>query len=120
MVKYKIEFYEKKTGEEPAKEFILGLPPKMQAKILKILDILELNGSLIRLPYSEHLEDGIFEIRAKQGTDITRVLYFFFTEKKIVLTNGFVKKTQKTPRNVIDLAKKSRIDYEGRNTHDQI
>ena len=65
MIKYVIEFYAKETGEEPAKEFILALSPKMKAKILKILDLLELNGPLTRLPYSEHLDDGIFEIRAK-------------------------------------------------------
>lgn len=113
-MKYEIEFYSKENGEEPAKQFILGLPPKMKAKILKILDILELNGPLTRLPYSKLLDDGIFEIRAKQGSDITRVLYFFYIGRKIILTNGFVKKTQKTPRSEIDLAKKYRQDYERR------
>lgn len=120
MMKYEIEFYSKVTGEEPAKDFILQLTPKMKAKILKILDILEMNGPLTRLPYSEHLDDGIFEIRAKQGSDITRVLYFFFIGKKIILTNGFVKKTQKTPRWEIELAKRYRQDYEGRIAHDQL
>lgn len=60
------------------------------------------------MPYSDHLVDGIFEIRAKVGSDIARVLYFFVIGKKIVLTNGFIKKTQKTPKNEIELAKKYR------------
>ena len=42
--------------------------------------------------------EGIFELRAKVGSDITRVLYFFYVERHIILTNGFIKKTQKTPR----------------------
>ncbi len=42
-------------------------------------------------------EDGIFELRAQQGSDITRVLYFFQIGNKAYLTNGFTKKTQKTP-----------------------
>ena len=39
MNNYSIEFYSKENGEEPAREFILRLEPKMQAKILKILDL---------------------------------------------------------------------------------
>ncbi len=106
MQNYNIEFYSKNNGEEPAREFILGLEPKMQAKMLKILDLLQVNGPYMRLPYSEHLDDGIFEIRAKQSTNKSRVLYFFAIGQKIVLTNGFVKKTQKTPNKEIELAKK--------------
>jgi len=120
MTNYNIEFYSKENGEEPAREFILGLDPKMQAKILKILDLLQVNGPYMRLPYSEHLEDGIFEIRAKQSTNISRILYFFTMEQKIVLTNGFVKKTQKTPKREIDLAKKYRKDFEGRLRNEQL
>ncbi len=114
MNKFTIEFYEKENGEEPVEDFILQLDPTMQAKIIKIIDLLEINGPLTRLPYSEHLENGIFEIRAKQGTNITRILYFFYAGRKIILTNGFVKKTQKTPREEIELAKKYRFDYERR------
>jgi len=39
------------------------------------------------------------------------VLYFFYYEGKIILTNGFVKKTQKTPPEEIRLAKERRADY---------
>ena len=55
-----------------------------------------------------------YELRAVQGNNITRVLYFFVVGQKIILTNGFVKKTQKTPESEIDLAKKYRKDYESR------
>ena len=47
-------------------------------------------------------------------TNITRVLYFFVVDKKIVLTNGFVKKTQKTPRKEIERAKRELKDYKRR------
>ena len=43
--------------------------------------------------------------------NISRVLYFFVVGKKIVLTNGFIKKTQKTPRSEILKAKQYRADY---------
>ena len=50
-------------------------------------------------------------MRAKVGTDISRVLYFFYYEGRIVMTNGFVKKTQKTPREEIQIAKDRRKDF---------
>lgn len=63
------------------------------------------------MPYSKMLFDGIFELRAKQGSDITRVLYFFYIGHRIVITNGFLKKTDKTPSHQIDMAKKYRDIY---------
>ena len=111
MREYDVDFFTKENGDGPVKEFLLSLDKKMRAKLLVELDLLEENGPQLREPYSKHLEDGIFELRAKQGSDITRVLYFFFVGKKIVLTNGFTKKTQKTPRAEIAAAKKYCAEY---------
>lgn len=108
---YKIEFYDKADGSEPAKEFILSLDLKMRAKVLRTVALLRDAGPSLREPYSKPLDDGIFEIRTKFGSDITRVLYFFMVGQKIILTNGFIKKTQKTPASEIALAKQYRADY---------
>lgn len=82
------------------------------------MEILEEKGNLLRMPYSKHIEDGIFEVRAKVGSNISRIMYFFYYEGKIIMTNGFIKKMQKTPRNEIDLAKKYRKDFlEGKGDH---
>lgn len=83
----------------------------MQAKIFKNLELLEIRGNELREPFSKHIEDGIFEIRNKVGNDITRIFYFFVIGQKIILSNGFIKKTQKTPKAEITLAKKYRNDY---------
>ena len=77
MQEYEIEFYDKADGSEPAKEFILSLDKKMQAKVLRTVALLREEGPFLREPYSKALDDGIFEIRTKFGSDITRVLYFF-------------------------------------------
>ena len=66
--------------------------PKHESKVIP-LELLEVYGHELREPYSKILDDGIFELRAKQGSDISRILYFFVIGNKIVLTNGFVKKT---------------------------
>ena len=112
---FDVEYYEKEDGTFPAEEFILSLDTKMQAKMFRELELLETFGNELREPHSKPLGDGIYEIRAKVASDITRVLYFFVVNKKIILTNGFVKKTQKTPDNEIALAKKYRKDYLERN-----
>lgn len=115
MSEFEIIFYEKPDGTEPAKDFLLSVDTKMRARLVKIIELLSVNGTSLRKPYSEYLTDGIFEIRAKVGSDISRVLYFFIVGKKIILTNGFIKKTQKTPKNEIESAKKYRKDFLERN-----
>ena len=75
------------------------------------MEILEEKGTELRLPYSGPLGDGIFELRCKQGSNITRALYFFFHGGRIIVTNGFTKKTQKTPPGEIKLAKDRRADW---------
>ena len=111
MQEYDVDFFIKENGDCPVKEFLLSIDKKMRAKLMVDIALLEENGPQLREPYSKHLEDGIFEIRAKQGSNITRVLYFFFVGKKIILTNGFTKKTQKTPQSEIATAKKYRAEY---------
>lgn len=90
-----MDFYEKENGEQPAKEFMLSLDKKLRAKLADTIMILQDNGYELREPYSKHISEGIFELRAKQGSDITRVMYFFYVDRHIILTNGFIKKTQK-------------------------
>ena len=94
MSNFQVEFYALPDGSKPAKEFVLGLDKKMRAKMLHTIEILEDKGNKLRMPYSEHLDDGIFEIRAKVGSDISRVLYFL-----------------KTPPAEIERAKLYRKDY---------
>jgi phage-related protein len=110
-MKFKVLFYQKEDGTEPAKVFLNSLDKKMRAKMVRTIETLQNNGTDLREPYSKYLEDGIFELRAKVGSDISRVLYFFFVGQRVVLTNGFVKKTQRTPIKEIALAKKYRRDF---------
>ncbi len=108
---FEVEFYTKDNGEKPAKDFILGPDVKMRAKVLGIINVLEEKGNQLREPYSKYLDHGIFENCGKVGTDITRILYFLYYGKKIIITNGFIKKTQETPKREIKLAKSYRKDY---------
>lgn len=111
MIDFTVVAYEKENGEVPVEDFLNSLDVKMRAKMFGMIGLLQEKGNQLREPYSKHLDDGIFELRCKVGSNITRVLYFFYYEGQIVLTNGFVKKTQKTPKDEIKLAKDRRADY---------
>ena len=108
---YQAIFYDKPDGTIPTSEFLLAIDKKMRAKMIWTINVLKTDGPDIREPYSKHLDDGIFELRAKVGTDITRVLYFFMVGKRAILTHGFVKKTDKTPSSEIEKAKQYRSEY---------
>lgn len=114
MKKFEVIFYEKENGECPIEEFINSLDLKMKVKLIGLLELLEEKGYQIREPYSKLIEDGIFELRCQVGNNITRVLYFFYVGEKIVLTNGFVKKTRKIPLEEIKIAKARRVDFKER------
>jgi phage-related protein len=86
---------------------------KVKAKIIWTLDLIE---DLERVPetYLKHIEgaNGLYEIRVQLGSDIFRIFCFFDDGRLVVLANGFQKKTQKTPRNEIEMAIRIKSDYE--------
>lgn len=88
-------FYKTDSGKEPAKEFVENLDKKLRAKVLRTIELLQEYGHDLREPYSKFIRDGIFELRVQLGSDNVRILYFFFFEGNIILTNGFMKKSQK-------------------------
>lgn len=106
-----MDFFKCDNGECPVIEYLNSINIKLRAKMAWTIGLLETNGNMLGMPYSEQLEDGIFELRAKQGSDISRVLYFFCVGRKIVLTHGFTKKTNKVPKSEIETAKKYREIY---------
>ncbi len=117
-VSFVVVFYETEDKKNPIADFLDSLNPKMSAKIIGLMELLEEKGTALREPYSAPLGDGLFELRCKVGSDITRTLYFFYYGGKIVFTNGFVKKTQKTPKGEIKLAKERREDWIRRHNND--
>jgi phage-related protein len=98
-------------------EFFIKQKSKVQDKIIWTLDLIE---ELPRVPetYLKYLEgtDGLYEIRIKLGSDIYRIFSFFDEGKLVVLTNGFQKKTQKTPKQEFEKALKIKKEYENENS----
>lgn len=112
---FNIEFYTLESGKQPVAEFLDSLTAKMRVKAVGSLELLEEFGNHLKEPYSKYLSDGIFELRIKFASDISRIFYFFVVNNKIVLTNGFIKKT---PSGELDKAKKYKADYERRHSYE--
>ncbi|WP_405354906.1 type II toxin-antitoxin system RelE/ParE family toxin [Ruminococcus sp.] len=112
---FEIIFYETEDSHKPVIDFLNSLDTKMRVKALREIQLLKEFGYTLREPNSKALQDGLFELRIKQGNNISRIIYFFFINNKIVMTNGFMKKTQKTPKAEIEKAKKYKDDFERRN-----
>ncbi|MCQ2411895.1 MAG: type II toxin-antitoxin system RelE/ParE family toxin [Sphaerochaetaceae bacterium] len=110
-----VEFYETSQKQTPFDEFLQGLAPAMKAKVLRDLELLESFGNCLREPYSKALGDGLFELRSKLSTTITRSIYFFVEGQRIIVTHGFVKKQKRTPKEEIERAESYRNDWKRRN-----
>ena len=75
MQDFKVILYIKENGEEPAKDFLTNLDSKIRAKIAHTMSRLEKNGTELREPFSKHLEDGIFKLRATFSSNFTCTVF---------------------------------------------
>jgi len=98
------------------KNYYLDFFNKQKSDVKKKFNwTLHLISTIDRIPdkFLKHLAGttGIYEIRVEVGSDIFRVFCFFDKGNLIILVNGFQKKTQKTPKNEIEIAEKLKKDY---------
>lgn len=93
-------------------DFLTSLPEKVQNKVYKILEVVEFQQQILTR-YIKHIEetDGLYETRFSLGSNIWRVFCFFDKGRLVILLNGFQKKSQKTPKNEIELALKLKKEY---------
>ncbi|MBK7691230.1 MAG: type II toxin-antitoxin system RelE/ParE family toxin [Bacteroidetes bacterium] len=93
-------------------EFYESLKPSVKKKFNWTLELI---ATIEKVPekYFKYIIDstGLFEVRVEVGSNIFRVFSFFDKGNLIILVNGFQKKTQKTPKNEIELAEKLKKQY---------
>ena len=111
-----VEFYKDENGRSPVEEFLDGIEnTKLRAKVLRDIELLATHGTALREPFAVHVENGVWELRTKQSSNIARTFYFIFANNKIILLHGMVKKKQKADRSDILQAEKRKEDYVRRN-----
>ncbi len=108
---WSIEFYLDEQGKSPVREFLNSLDRKTKARFNWSMEQLQVQNVRAHEPLVKHLDGKLWELRRASDGNIYRMVYFFFSGRKIVFVHGFQKKTQKTPRREIDLAQKRMEDY---------
>lgn len=102
-----IKFYKTRSGKVPVKEFLDSLNSKHAQKVAWVLELIE-KLDQVPVQYFKKLKntDDIWEVRTRIGSNSFRVLGFIDGNEFIILTNGFSKKSQKTPKQQIKLPRK--------------
>jgi phage-related protein len=89
-----------------AEQEILELTAEIKARFLRISDLLiKLGPNNVSMPHIKPLEDKLWEMRLNGKNNIARSIYFLAHKKRIIILHTFIKKTQKTPRKALDIAK---------------
>jgi phage-related protein len=91
-------------------DFYSGLDEEVQAKIDYVFELVK-SLDVIPTRFFKHLDDGLFEIRVEFESNIYRIFCCFDAGHLVVLLNAFQKKTQKTPKQELKLAKELKKQY---------
>lgn len=109
---WEVEFYRTDDGACPVERFISNPVYKEdQPYFLRAFELLGNLGNQLREPHTSPLTDSIFELRVKTKNGIFRFPFFYDQGKIIIITHAFHKKTRKTQRHEIEMAKSHRDGY---------
>jgi len=111
---WSIEYYVEDSGQVPVREFLAQLDQKTYARFQWSFEQLRVRNVQAREPLVRHVEGKLWELREESRTNIYRILYFFFTGRRIVLFHGFAKKTQRLPRRELEVAQRRLARFEQR------
>ncbi|HEY5410869.1 MAG TPA: type II toxin-antitoxin system RelE/ParE family toxin [Caulobacteraceae bacterium] len=91
---------------EAAKAELDALPVDMRARFERIVTLIRDHGlEKVREPYVKHLEDKLWEMRLIGRDGIARAIYVTASGRRVFVLRTFVKKTQKTPKRELELAR---------------
>ena len=85
---------------------IEALPPALQARLIRLMEMVEALGlEQLHEPHVKHIEGKLWELRAKAAEGIARGFYVTATGRRVVVLHVFTKKSQKTPRTALEIAR---------------
>ena len=102
-----IEFFNKKVKDET-----LSLPLGIRTDFYDIMEGIRIFGPNLGPPWTKQLERGLFEIRAKGQEGIGRGIFCTLKGQRVIILHSLVKKSQKTPKRALDLARKRKQEVE--------
>jgi len=105
-------FYRTEAGGEPVREWLKALPAEDRKRIGEDIKTAEF-GWPVGMPVCRPMGGGIYEVRTNLAQNrIARVLFYIDKKGRMVLLHGFIKKTQKTPDEDLDLAKSNKTRHQ--------
>ena len=107
----RVRFYRKENGRCPVEEFLDELPKKSAAKCVAVVSAVEREVVLSDRFLKKLQGQNLYEIRVLHARQALRFICFFGGRDLIIATHGFIKKSERTPRREIELAKRYRYDY---------
>ena len=111
MKRVKAVFYESGSGNEPVREWLLGLDREDRRIIGEDIATVEF-GYPIGMPVCRSVGNGLYEVRSDISEGKIARVIFIVKRGYMVLLHGFIKKTQKTPKQDVDLASKRAREVE--------
>ena len=99
-----VVFYKTESGNEPVRDWLKGLSREDRKSIGEDIKTAQY-GWPLGMPLIRKLGRGLWEVRSNISTGIARV-FFTVQEGLMILLHGFVKKSQKTPPNELDTARR--------------
>ena len=81
------------------------MPAGFVARFLRYAERMELYGPDLGMPHTRAMSEGLFELRLKAAEGLVRVLYCTLVGRKIVMLHQFIKKSEKTPRKELEIAR---------------
>ena len=85
---------------------IAALPVKLRARLVRLLEMIENVGlEALREPHVKHIESKLWELRVRAHGGIARGIYVTTARRRVVVLHVFAKKTRRTPRRALALAR---------------
>ena len=99
-----VRFFRTSAGNEPVRDWLRALEREDRRAIGEDIKTAQF-GWPIGMPLIRKLEKGLWEVRTTLEDGIARVM-FTVQDTRMILLHGFIKKSQKTPKNELDTARK--------------
>lgn len=92
--------------DERVEAELAAFPADLRARFLRVADLLERFGPMaVSMPHVRSLGDGLWEMRLAGKDNIGRALYVVARGSRLVVVHAFVKKTRKTPKRALEVAR---------------
>lgn len=107
---WSVEFLNDKVRDE-----FDAIPLDLNQRLSKLINFIQIYGANLGEPHTKSIGDGLFEIRAKSKSGIAKSVYCYEVGKRIIILLTFIKKSDKTPKSMLEIAKQRLKEYKNEN-----